>query len=617
MIELNEKQLEAVRFKDGVCVVIAVPGSGKTLTMTHRIGHLVNSGIAPENILGLTFTRNAAMEMKSRLALVLEEKASRVMLSTIHSFCHFVLRNEGKVFEILDGRDQVMFIKKIMTKLKIRDLSIGMVLTEIRLSKNNLISLDEFTELYQGDTSMLKVASVYKTYEDEKAKKLLMDFDDLLLETIGLLKENEHVRDKYRSMFKHLMVDEYQDTNPAQMEIIRLLAEREGDNESSLWVCGDDWQSIYAFTGASVGNILNFTEMFPGASEVMLNLNYRSTPQILKACQNLIRHNLRKIDKELLTGNKDGEDVIVLECASEEDEAMIVTAEIQDLTERKGYSHDCISVLYRCNFQSRILEEVFSKNRVPYRVENGLGFYQRKEVRDLLSYLTLINDPDSDRGDEALKSIINIPNRYIGKKFVAELENHATEKGLHLYRALKEMWIEPVYLRRIAKAFVEFLDPLIEQADGSGPAEVVRILREGLDYDRYITDEDIPSPDDQKIQNVNQLQMAAVKFEEISGFLDYTDSFQDELVSKDKSGVRLMTIHKAKGLEFRVVFVVGLVEGILPTKKGDIEEERRVCFVAMSRAMDLLYLSHCHNYLGQPAKKSVFLEEISGLNQPG
>jgi len=385
---------------------------------------------------------------------------------------------------------------------------------------------------------------------------------------------------------------------------------------ASFWVCGDDWQLIYAFTGASVANILNFRDMFPGAEQLILQNNYRSTPEILRGCQNLIRHNQKRIDKELRTENPKGGDIIVLESASEMTESLAVMSEIRDLVERKGYAYTDIAVLMRCNFQSRWIEECLLQHKIPYRIENGLCFYDRREVKVLLNYLRLIVSPNSDQGDEAFKSIINIPNRYIGRKFISELEDFRPGSGMHLYEKLKAMPIELPYVRKNVREFIQLIDPLIEDAGTRHPSEVINFLRVALDYDRAITDDDMPSPDDVKIENLNQLQLAAARFNSIQAFVDYTETFQDEAVSDNREGVRLMTIHKAKGLEFPVVFLVGMVENILPSKKGNIEEERRICFVGISRAMKLLYLSHSKTYLNQPAVRSIFLDEILGVNQP-
>ncbi len=582
--------------------------------MMERIGRLVTEhSVPPENILGLTFTRNAAEEMRHRLVPVLGELASRVTLSTIHSFCHYLLRSEGKIFEILSGKDQIVFLRNIMKHMRLKDISLGMVLSEISLAKNNLIDVNEFRALYDNDKTMLKVADIYESYDTEKSKKHLMDFDDLLVETYHLLTNHPEIRDKYSERYIHLLVDEYQDTNPVQLEILKTLI-NSSNNGSSFWVCGDDWQSIYAFIGASVGNILNFDRMFEGSEIFILNLNYRSTPQILNACQNLIKHNVRKIEKTLVTNNKDGENVIVLEASSEEGEALNLINEITELVNHGGFEYKDIAVLYRANFQSRVIEEVFSQHKVPYHIENGLNFYNRPEVRHLLNYLRVISGPESEEGNEALLSILNVPNRYISKKFTKELEEFANKKKIHLYEGLKDIGIDLPYVRKNVKELIAFLDPLIDYSNNMNTAEVIGILRNNLDYDRFITDEDIPSPDDVKILNLNQLQLASVRYPSIGSFLDYTDTFQDEMVN-DKEGVSLMTIHKAKGLEFPVVFLIGLVEGITPTKKGDIEEERRIVFVGISRAMKLLHLSYSHTYLGQPSKKSIFLDEIMGVKE--
>ena len=611
MPELNKEQEEAASFIDGICAVIAVPGSGKTRTMMERIGKLVKDhGISPESVLGLTFTRNAAEEMRSRLVPVLGDQASRVMLSTLHSFCYWVLKCEGRVFEILSGKEQLIFMRNILKQLRVKNVSLGMALNEISLAKNNLITVDEFRDLYQGDKIGSRISEIYETYDREKAKKLLLDFDDLLFEVYKLFSSHPAIKEKYSERFQHVLVDEFQDTNPVQLELLRSLISSYVEG-GSLWVCGDDWQSIYSFTGASVGNILNFRSSFEGSKIFILNLNYRSTPQILRACQNLIRHNIRKIEKTLETKNQDGDQVVVLEASNEEGEALNLVAEISDLISRKGYSHKDIAVLYRANFQSRVIEEVFSRLKIPYHIENGLSFYHRPEVKVLLDYLRLIVNPDSEHGDEALMSVINVPNRYISRQFTSDLEEFANKKGIHLYETLKVMPIDVPYLRKFMKEFRKLLDPLIEDGRNQNPADLISLLRGALDYDRWISDEDIPSPDDVKIQNIDQLQLSASRYKDITSFLEYTDSFEQE-TSSDKEGVALMTIHKSKGLEFPIVFVIGLLEGICPSKKGDIEEERRIAFVACSRAMKHLYLSHSLNYLGVPAKKSIFIDELMG-----
>lgn len=290
---------------------------------------------------------------------------------------------------------------------------------------------------------------------------------------------------------------------------------------------------------------------------------------------------------------------------------MIIANEIKDLTERKGYPLKDIAVLYRANFQSRFLEECFSQQNIPYQIQNGLGFYQRREVKLLLDYLTLISTPDSDEGDESLASIINVPNRYISRKFIGELEQYANDANIHMFQALKKINIDTPFIRHNVKDFIRFVEPLMDDADILSPAAVIGQIRSALDYDRFCTDDDIPSPDDQKILNIEQLVLAAARYDNVEPFLDYTRTFKSKS-SSNKDGVQLMTIHRAKGLEFPIVFVVGLVENIMPSKRGDIEEERRICFVAISRAKELLYLTYPSVYLCQPALRSIFIDEIRG-----
>jgi len=608
VIRLNDQQKAASDFTHGIACVIAVPGAGKTLTMSHRIGNLVKKGIPPESILGLTFTRNAALAMRKKLQPVLNDKASRVTLSTIHSFSLNLLKNEGRSFELLIGSEQIKFIKKILKKLKIRNIPSGMVLREIGLAKNNLITIEEFKALYDGDDTMMKIADVYHAYENDKRTKLLMDFNDLLVETLTLFKKNKEVKKKYQNTYKHTLVDEFQDTNPAQMHLLKELIDT-SNKDSSFWTCGDDWQSIFSFTGASVGNILNFDKNFKDSKQFILNMNYRSTPQVLEVCQNLISHNTKKIEKTLRTNNPSGDNVVIIEASNEEDEGIQIINEIKDLTEVASYQHKEIAVLYRANNLSRVIEDALKQNKIPYHIENGTSFYERTEVKVLLNYLRLINDPFSDDGNDALKNVINIPNRYIGRRFMTDLEQFAEKRNVNLYQGLKSMPIDVPYLRKYVKEFIRLIDPLIKNKGQIEPSEMVHILREGLDYDRFIAEDDIPSPDDSKIENINQLQIAANKYTDINSLLNYTDSFKEEQ-SKDKNGVSLMTIHKSKGLEFPVVFVIGWMEGVLPNKQGDVEEERRIGFVSMSRAMQKLYLSYPQKYQGRSIKKSRFLDEL-------
>ena len=314
------------------------------------------------------------------------------------------------------------------------------------------------------------------------------------------------------------------------------------------------------------------------------------------------------------THNESGPEITILECEHEEDEALQIVNEIKDLTERQGYGYKDIALLYRANFQSMVIEEVFSREKIPYGIENGLNFFDRTEVRVLMDYLRFIDDPYSDEGNEALLSIINIPNRYFGKTFIKELQEEAVKKGISLYETLKGFQTSVYYLRKGIREFISLMDFLIEE-DNKEPSGLIQILRSALDYDRYVAEDDIPTPDDIKVQNLNQLQMAAGKFRDIGSFLSHAETFRNERDASDDNEdisdrVALMTIHKAKGLEFPVVFLIGLIDIIMPTKKGDLDEERRICFVGMSRAMRHLYLSYSKFYMGQKVNESQFIAEI-------
>lgn len=609
-MELNKEQEEAANFGNGICAVIAVPGSGKTLTMTQRIGILVTRhNVSPDSILGLTFTRNAAKEMRKRLKGVLENIAEKVNLCTIHSFCLNLLRNEGKLFNILTGGDQIRLIRQVMREQRVRTLSIGLVAREISLAKSNLLTAEEMVMLHADSPVMERVAGVYLAYEEMKAKKSMLDFDDLLLETYTHLEKNPELVERLKETYRHVLIDEFQDLNPAQLTILSFLIDDNND-KSSFWICGDDWQSIYAFNGASVGNILKFHEVYPTAKEFILSVNYRSTPQILKACQNLINHNQKRKEKPLTAFNQKGKEVVVSEAFNEEDEANRISDEIKDLVERYGYKHRDIAVLYRANFQSRVLEEVFSEQLIPYRLEAGSDFFKRFKCKMLVDYLKVIIDPNSEEGTKALLKVLNVPNRYLGSQFIQELEADARAMHRTCYESLKSMDISTPFQRKNVAEFLSVMEPIINRGGSLNPSEAIRYIRDAFNIDRFLADGDIPSPDDEKIGNVNQLQLGSAKFSTIPDFLEHVRLFTENKGSNNRNGVRCMTIHKAKGMEFSVVFVIGLVEGILPTKNGDIEEERRICFVGISRAKEILYLTTSANYLGQPAVRSLFLDEM-------
>jgi DNA helicase-2/ATP-dependent DNA helicase PcrA len=428
------------------------------------------------------------------------------------------------------------------------------------------------------------------------------------------LKEDEEIKEKYQQIYRHILVDEFQDTNPLMQILIREFVEGFG-SESSFWVCGDEMQSIFSFNGSSVGAILHFNRIYDRpAKRIVLDVNYRSSPEIAKACENLMRHNVNKIDKELRTVKDHGDRVLVMECEDEKDEAVQVMNEILDLVNRKGYSFKDIAVLYRANFQARVMEEVFAENEIPYRIESGTSFFDKYEVRCLIDYLRLIHNPDSDEADFALKSIVNVPNRYVSRAFLNELETHSIRKGTHFYQALKSIPIKVPFLKYNVKGLVKFLNPLIKKAGKVAPADMIRLLRISLDYDQFITQDEIPSADDIRLANLDQLELAASDFDDIPSFLEHVDSFQGD-EGNDEEGVVLSTVHKSKGLEYPAVFVINMIDGLMPYKNGVLEEERRICFVALSRAMKVLHLSYPKIYFGKPVMPSQFLTEIRDTAQ--
>ncbi len=614
-MSLNPAQKVAAEFLNGTACIIAVPGSGKTHTMTARVVNLVENGVKPENILGLTFTKKAAYSMKTRVKKALKEMGDTVLLTTIHSFAFQLLKSEEKKFELITGKDELKFLRKTIKQLKITNVSVGNALKEISLLKNTLITANILREESEGNDFKKSLARIYETYDHEKRLVNRLDFNDLLVEAATLL-EDENIRKNYQERYRHILVDEFQDTTPLQMKMIKLLSKRiQEDNEEeekkncSLWVCGDDWQSIYSFTGATVDNILNFHDDFPKRELFFLNLNYRSTPQVLQVCQNLIGHNLRKIDKKLDTLNKDGEWVDIIPVKDEEEETKTIINTIKELALSGDYEYKDIGILFRANSQSRLIEESLILSDIPYNSDVSINFYGRNEVKNLVNYLFIISDPYSSRADKAIEDIINVPNRFIGREFINTLNDFAKEKNITLYQALKQMPVNNPGVKNSLQELTALIDSLINERNKIDTASIIKRIRIGVNYDSYISEDEISSSDDSRVGNVNQLEWAASKYPVLETFLMYVEKFLGN-TGKAEDGVKIMTVHKSKGLEFPVVFVFGLADGMMPHKNGEIEEERRIAFVAISRAMRRLYITFPYQYMGKPVKKSVFFYEF-------
>lgn len=606
---LNKRQREAV-LADGIVRVIAGAGSGKTRVLTHRIAHLVDDlKVKPENILAVTFTRKAAGEMKQRLKNLIGTKADRVMCGTFHSVCLKILRESwnGNRFSILDDSKRKTYLKRVLGPEGINaEIELGKVLSAISLSKNRLISASEFRE--EADLPYLKLISkAYSLYEEWKRRDHLLDYDDLLFECWRLLKTDHEILKRYRKRFSHILVDEFQDTNHAQFEILKLLT----PPQNNLFVVGDDFQSIYGFRGAEPENIIHFDKTFPKAKTIKLEQNYRSTKTIVKSSNKLISFNSVRTDKTLWTENPDGKGVKIIEAVDPDKEASIILKEIKKLT-NEGISYKDIAVLYRTNAQSRPLEDECIKQKIPYSIVGSLGFYDRREIRDMIAYLRLIHDLN-DNG--ALLRIINVPPRYLAKAFIRELERDASYKKQSLFVSLGGHFSR-AYMARKAEEFQELILEFRQFYKNRCPtlSELLSRIRERTRYDEYISEDEDLSPDDSRVQNLNEFQSSLKRFSKIEDFLFYLNQINHKDRTYQRDQLNLMTLHKSKGLEFRVVFLSGCSQGILPHQKallgGQIEEERRLCYVGMTRAMQRLYITYPRTYQGGSVEVSQFVKEV-------
>ena len=594
---LNEAQRRAVLEGDGPVLVLAGAGSGKTRVIAHRIAYLVQErGVHPRHIVALTFTNKAAREMGDRVTGLLGGTTHEVWLGTFHSFCTFILRREIETagftgnFTIYDKRDQLALVKIILKEMQ-REASSAeahKALHTISRLKQNLLGPDGCDEKNPFEAIVKKV---YLRYQDELRRRNSLDFDDLLWFAVRILAENGAVLSKYQRRFRYILVDEYQDTNHVQFKLTELLSRA----HRNLFVVGDEDQSIYGWRGADIRNLLDFAKQFPEARVIRLEHNYRSTGIILDAASALVKHNKRRMGKRLLTTRERGEKIRLYVGEDARDEARFAAEEIR----ASGRAYRDFGVLYRTNAQSRVLEESFAEARIPYVVLAGVGFYERKEVKDLVCYVRcLVNTKD----DVSFVRIVNVPPRGIGKAALETLINQAAEKGCSLFDTL--MNLEERELdrdRRVKKLLVfrELLQGLLAQRDELNVRDMLARIIEVTGYKTWIES----TGDDRKTEraaNVDELLVAASEFVETTGgtleeFLHTTSLLTDvDRWDETKGAVALMTMHSAKGLEFPVVFIVGLEEGLTPhhtafVKAGDIEEERRLCYVAATRAKDMLY----------------------------
>ena len=626
---LNEKQEEAVTTTEGPVMIIAGPGSGKTRALTHRIAYLLAAGRAqPRDILALTFTNKAASEMTERVERLVGDDARGMWVGTFHSAFARLLRMEGdkigysQDFSIYDTTDSKRIIKQ---QMRGRGMDTDVVSPRsaqrmISSAKNQMIVPEEYERLARGDQQEM-VAEVYPAYERALRQANALDFDDLLLKPIELFETHEDVLEKYQRRWQYVHIDEYQDTNQAQYVLARKLAGR----HKNLCVVGDDAQSIYAFRGADITNILNFDSDYPDATTIRLERNYRSTQNILRLADSIIEENDDQIEKSLWTENAEGEYVALMEALSEKDEAQKIERRIRDLNLREGLEHGDFAVLYRTNAQSRALEEALRKENVPYRVIGGTSFYERKEIKDVLAYLKLLVNPNDTA---SLQRVINYPTRGIGDKTQARLQRYAQTHDLSLWQAVERVeQIETLGTRaeRAVGSFRDLIARYLSKVGGEPADDLARDLIQdaGLlsELRKEHTRENL-----RRWENVQELISALAEYvanaedASISTFLQEVALMTDQDEAEDDGDkVTLMTLHAAKGTEYPVVFIAGLEEGLFPLEqatqeKADLEEERRLFYVGVTRAERRLYLSWArsrYRYGEQQSNtRSRFLEEV-------
>ncbi|MDI3256926.1 MAG: DNA helicase PcrA [Kyrpidia sp.] len=626
---LNEAQQEAVRWTEGPLLILAGAGSGKTRVLTHRVAYLLATGKAPPwGILAITFTNKAAREMQERITRLVGADAREIWVSTFHGYCVRVLRRHiehlgfAKSFSILDAADQVTAIKQVLGEMNLdtKKFDPRRMAGAIGTLKNELITPDRAADR-ANDSFQEAVARVYRRYQEKLRANNALDFDDLLMKTVELWDAAPEALEDEQRRFVYLHVDEYQDTNHAQYALVKRLADR----RRNLCVVGDSDQAIYGWRGADVRNILDFEADYPDAKVIKLEQNYRSTGRILAAANAVIAHNVRRKEKRLWSDRPEGEPVIVYEAFDEQGEAFFVVEEIRKHVEQGGRYGD-VAVLYRTNAQSRVLEETLMKASIPYVMVGGVKFYERKEIKDLLAYLRVLANP---RDDFSTERVVNVPKRGIGEGTLAKAAAFAAEHGLSLYGALERAEELDVSHRSAAaiRQFVDVTAALRAMVPYLSLTELVDEILNRTGYREALIREDTLEAQ-ARLENLEEFRSVTQEFDRKHGvgegagleaFLADVALVSDLDLADEGDGVVLMTLHSAKGLEFPVVFLVGLEEGIFPHARvldepDQLEEERRLCYVGITRAMDRLFVTRAQqrNLYGrrQGNPPSRFLEEI-------
>jgi len=606
---LNPEQQKAVKKVDGPLLLMAGAGSGKTRVLTHRIAYLmVEKGVNPYNILAITFTNKAAREMRNRIQKMMGGAADQIWISTFHSMCVRILRRDidrlgyNRNFTILDSTDQQSVIKSILKDKNMdpKKFDPRAILGTISSAKNELITPEEYTKT-AADYFSQKVSDVYEEYQRRLRKNNALDFDDLIMTTITLFIRIPEVLEYYQRKFQYIHVDEYQDTNKAQYMLVKLLAQR----FQNLCVVGDSDQSIYRWRGADITNILSFEKDYPRASVILLEQNYRSTKKILLAANMVIQNNMNRKPKNLWTENAEGNKIMYYRADSEHGEAQFVIGKIQELL-RQGRKLSDIAILYRTNAQSRVIEESFLKSNIDYLIVSGIKFYDRKEIKDILAYLRLISNPDDDI---SLQRIINVPKRAIGTTSIEKIVNFATMHDLSMFQALET--IEMIGLSpKAEKAAAEFRTLISHYTQQQEYLSVTELVEEILDKTGYrdMLKAEKSLESESRLENIEEFLSVTKSFEASSedkslvafltdlALVADIDRLDDD--GKQKTDVvTLMTLHSAKGLEFPVVFLIGMEEGVFPhsrslMEENEMEEERRLAYVGITRAEEELFITN-------------------------
>ncbi len=626
---VNERQKKAVLHTDGPLLIIAGAGSGKTRVLTYRIANLLYQKKAwPNQILALTFTNKAAREMQERIVDLIGEQANRLWMGTFHSIFSRILRIEAETlgytrdFSIYDSVDSDRVIKAILTELgfNTREVKPQAIRFIISGAKNQLISAEVFRDKFVQSSMEDIAAQVYERYIQRCKKNNAMDFDDLLIKPIELFERHPEILQKYQEHFRYILIDEYQDTNHAQYRATKLLAA----GHENICVVGDDAQSIYSFRGADIGNILNFREDYPDATQIPLEQNYRSTKAILKCADSIIKNNSSRLEKTLWTNNDQGDIVTAIENYDERDEANRIVRSIESMKMRNHMSFRDFAVLYRTNYQSRVLEDAFRRKGIPYQLVGGISFYQRKEIKDVTAYLRMLVNPNDN---ESLLRVINEPARGVGEKTITILTQKAAENDQSLWEVIQDVESSGIYKPAIPRirGFVDVMNNTSGKMDELGLTDTVRYLIEETGYVKQFIEEH--SHDSlMRRQNVMELINAISYFEKssatpsLSAFLQEISLVTDlDAHDTDEPKVTLMTVHGSKGLEFPVVYITGLEEELFPIggrvgEEVDIEEERRLFYVAITRAEKHLFFSYAKNRFrfGEQIEmqRSRFLDEV-------